>query len=565
MIGDQDASKVSEKAGGEKGGKNIEAMKETLVEGDVRTDSSETDVTQLAPTTYVSGKFRMKVPSKKKKNSDDEDATYERSAAETEKLKKHKAQPTGEIPRRRKVRKTTADKIPEAERVENVEMEVPVQSECRMVTPPTSPIHESIPEVNVTTKKIPSPTPQGSSQGFPKVPSNLDGGPTSLDDDVGYIPFFNGDKVDELAKKVGELEKAKADTDAELKVMKEKRKQVEAANVVLKNEMLAMNDEIEDVKAGNNALNEMIDELLVTNCDLNDANTTMSNANEILQKEIEDLKADKENKSKQIEMLYAVIEDRLGINVHAAYDDVEIRRAEAPRMEKEQQKGKGIAVEEASEEVLESSSRREQQQPEDEANDDNALVLAQQFVLVGKAKSVSYSREDNARRIEVEKRRLKAKQEKKDQTVEKVDEENDDEDEDLKDIEVGNLRHKYEIYEAEIKKSRKQVQEAMELAADEYAKFKAAKDVIKILTSQLKDIAERLAPGSYNLDSIKIPNGLESGSILQNLDTNGDILSTRISNRDDGYSDYGGGGSGVDLGNKYLPDHVPSQVRGVQN
>ncbi|KAJ0765543.1 putative transcription factor BREVIS RADIX domain-containing protein [Helianthus annuus] len=564
IIADQDALKVAEKAGGEKGGKNIEAMKETLVEGDVHTDSSDT-----------------------------ESDTYD-SAAETEKLKKRKglqkrkAQPTGEIPRRRKVRKTTADipeQIPEVERVENVEMEVPVQSECRMVTPPASPIHESIPEVNVTTpqqppktveeprsttKKIPSPspTPQGSSQGFPKVPSNLDGGPTSLDD-VGYIPFFNGDKVDELAKKVGELEKAKADTDAELKVTKEKRKQVEAENVVLKNEMLAMNDQIEDVKAGNNALNEMIDELLVTNCDLNDANTTMSNANEILQKEIEDLKADKENKSKQIEMLYAVIEDRLGINVHAAYDDVEIRRAEALRMEKEQQnaaeaakdKGKGIAVEEASEEVLESSSQREQQQPEDEANDDNALVLAQQFVLVGKAKSVSYSREDNARRIEVERRRLKAKQEKKDQTVEKVDEENDD----LKDIEVDNLRHKYEIYEAEIKKSRKQVQEAMELAADESAKFKAAKDAIEILTSQLKDIAKRLAPGSYNLDSIKIPNGLESGSMLQNLDTNGDILSTRISNEDDGYSDYGDGGSGVDLGNKYLPDHVSSQVRGVQN
>ncbi|KAJ0547851.1 putative transcription factor BREVIS RADIX domain-containing protein [Helianthus annuus] len=543
IIADQDASKVAEKAGGEKRGKNIEAMKETLVEGDVHTDSSDTEtdivVTQLAPTTDVSGKFRMKVPSKKKKNSDDEDATYD-SDAETEKLKKRKgsqkrkAQPTGEIPRRRKVRKTTTDIPEQIPEVENVEMEVPVQSEC-------------IPEPRSTSKKIPSPTPQGSSQGFPKVPSNLDGGPTSLDD-VGYIPFFNGDKVDELAKKVGELEKAKADTDAELKVMKEKRKQVEAENVVLKNEMLAMNDQIEDVKAGNNALNEMIDELLVTNCDLNDANTTMSNANEILQKEIEDLKADKENKSKQIEMLYAVIEDRLGINVHAAYDDVEIRRAEALRMEKEQQnaaeaakdKGKGIAVEEASEEVLESSSQREQQQPEDEANDDNALVLAQQFVLVGKAKSVSYSREDNARRIEVERRRLKAKQEKKDQTVEKVDEENDD----LKDIEVDNLRHKYEIYEAEIKKSRKQVQEAMELAADESAKFKAAKDAIKILASQLKDIAERLPPGSYNLDSIKIPNGLESGSILQNLDTNGDILSTRISNGDDGYSDYGGGGSG---------------------
>ncbi|MFS7935563.1 hypothetical protein Hanom_Chr05g00404941 [Helianthus anomalus] len=142
---------------------------------------------------------------------------------------KQKAQATGEVPRRRKGRKITAktmkdtssilEQIPEVEGVENVEMEVPVQSEFRMATPPTSPVHESIPEVNVstpqqppktdeepgsTTKNIPSPTPQGSSLGFPKVPSNHDDGPTSLDD-VGYIPFFNDDKVDELAKKVAEL------------------------------------------------------------------------------------------------------------------------------------------------------------------------------------------------------------------------------------------------------------------------------------------------------------------------------------------------------------------------
>ncbi|KAJ0435675.1 hypothetical protein HanIR_Chr17g0895881 [Helianthus annuus] len=148
-------------------------------------------------------------------------------------------------------------------------------------------------------------------------------------------------------------------------------------------------------------MNEMIDELLTTDCDLNDVNMMMRHANDIMHKEIEDLKADKENKYKQIEILYVVI--------HAAYDDIEIRRAEARRMEKQQQdaaeaaeaakdKGKGIAVEEASEDVLESSSHREQQ-PDVEVNNENALVLAQRFVLVGESKRVSYSREDNARSI----------------------------------------------------------------------------------------------------------------------------------------------------------------------
>ncbi|MFS7935564.1 hypothetical protein Hanom_Chr05g00404951 [Helianthus anomalus] len=70
IIVDQDASKVAEKAGGEKSGKNIEVVKETLVEGEIHTDSSETeseiDVTQIAPTTYVSGKIKLKGPSSKK-------------------------------------------------------------------------------------------------------------------------------------------------------------------------------------------------------------------------------------------------------------------------------------------------------------------------------------------------------------------------------------------------------------------------------------------------------------------------------------------------------------------
>lgn len=116
-------------------------------------------------------------------------------------------------------------------------------------------------------------------------------------------------------------------------------------------------------------------------------------------------------------------------------------------------------------------------------------------------------------------------------------------------------------------------------------------------------MAERLPPGSYDLDSIKIPNGLESSSILLNSDTNGDdqpksnlansayltspmdrssafvneALSPtgtfsgfsetkepiRMSNGNDAYSDVsslnGAGGAGVDMGNKYMSDHVASQ------
>lgn len=120
-------------------------------------------------------------------------------------------------------------------------------------------------------------------------------------------------------------------------------------------------------------------------------------------------------------------------------------------------------------------------------------------------------------------------------------------------------------------------------------------------------MAERLPPGSYDLDSIKIPNSLESNSVLHNSDTNGenqsksnlvnaDLISPidtsltsinetlgpteafkgftetkepiRISNGNDGYSDArslnGSGVTGLEMGNKYLSDNA-SSLEGENN
>ncbi|KAD5507568.1 hypothetical protein E3N88_15271 [Mikania micrantha] len=109
----------------------------------------------------------------------------------------------------------------------------------------------------------------------------------------------------------------------------------------------------------------------------------------------------------------------------------------------------------------------------------------------------------------------------------------------------------------------------------------------------LKDMVEKLPAESYDFDSIRIPNGLESICIPQHPDTNEDNQSKsnmvnlispidtsspastlgptetmelrKISDGNDGYSDSrslnGGEGSGVDLGNKYLSDHVFAQER----
>ncbi|CAL4903348.1 unnamed protein product [Urochloa decumbens] len=80
---------------------------------------------------------------------------------------------------------------------------------------------------------------------------------------------------------------------------------------------------------------------------------------------------------------------------------------------------------------------------------------------------------------------------------------------------VDNLRNRCELQELELQKSAKKVQDAMTLVAEESAKSKAAKEVIKSLTAQLKDMAERLPPDhcAYNVNEIKqahIPNGIES-------------------------------------------------------
>ncbi|MFS7979465.1 hypothetical protein Hanom_Chr10g00927621 [Helianthus anomalus] len=128
---------------------------------------------------------------------------------------------------------------------------MPVQSEFRIATPPTSPVQQNVPiqpevhstppqqtirvaEPTSTSKKTTTPDHQSSSQSFPAIPSNL-GLVPSLDD----VGFFGDDRVDGILKRVSILDKAKAESDEKLKATKaqlketiEKLKSVEAENVV---------------------------------------------------------------------------------------------------------------------------------------------------------------------------------------------------------------------------------------------------------------------------------------------------------------------------------------------
>ncbi|XP_073121216.1 PH, RCC1 and FYVE domains-containing protein 1-like isoform X2 [Henckelia pumila] len=89
-------------------------------------------------------------------------------------------------------------------------------------------------------------------------------------------------------------------------------------------------------------------------------------------------------------------------------------------------------------------------------------------------------------------------------------------------VEVDNLKNRYELQELELKNSAKKAQEAMMLAAEESAKSKAAKEVIKSLTAQLKDMAKMLPPAVCGTESFKLvhlPNGLEPNETNGNSDT----------------------------------------------
>ncbi|XP_047306824.1 PH, RCC1 and FYVE domains-containing protein 1-like [Impatiens glandulifera] len=75
---------------------------------------------------------------------------------------------------------------------------------------------------------------------------------------------------------------------------------------------------------------------------------------------------------------------------------------------------------------------------------------------------------------------------------------------------VDSLRQRCEQQELELQKQTKRAQDAIAFATEESSRSKAAKEVIKSLTAQLKDLAERLP----------LPNGLETNGLHLHVDGN---------------------------------------------
>jgi hypothetical protein len=73
---------------------------------------------------------------------------------------------------------------------------------------------------------------------------------------------------------------------------------------------------------------------------------------------------------------------------------------------------------------------------------------------------------------------------------------------------VESLTRKAQLQEVELERTTKQLKEALAITNEETTRCKAAKEVIKSLTAQLKDMAERLPVGSAR--TVKSPPSLNS-------------------------------------------------------
>ncbi|MFS7966558.1 hypothetical protein Hanom_Chr09g00775131 [Helianthus anomalus] len=90
--------------------------------------------------------------------------------------------------------------------------------------------------------------------------------------------------------------------------------QISSLNIKIKN--------LEDV---NQTLNQLLSEM----------SEASSNEMKAMKLEMEAMKADKVMKDEQLQIPYAVVESHLKMNVHAAFEEIEVRRDEERRLERE--------------------------------------------------------------------------------------------------------------------------------------------------------------------------------------------------------------------------------------
>ncbi|MFS7915703.1 putative transcription factor bZIP family [Helianthus anomalus] len=376
--------KKNEEIAAKQAQKSVTLKDETLKSSSDEDSEATQSESELVAETVGKGKVQLKKkPSKKRKDSDEEDSPYDPDQSKKNR-KKRKAAPAGVIPRNVRARKLSAESQKEIEgkkKQDDVEKSHTVETPKEIPTVESKKLNEDDDYVDITGVKFASPKPvhqniPESSQ--PKVEDfNLDfdvlgGGTGNFFDDMpeGDNDIFNDQVVKELAQRVKALEKEKVEAEAERKKLKGKIDELIESNnnfvdalVVKENRMKKMPEAIDDNTQVVDALSSEISSLNAKVKDLQNINQTLnqllnemneasSNEMKAMKLEMEAMKADKVMKDQQLQMLTAVVETHLKLNIHEAFDQVDVIRANERRQERERQmaeeanlRNKGIAEE----------------------------------------------------------------------------------------------------------------------------------------------------------------------------------------------------------------------------
>ncbi|KAJ0778173.1 putative transcription factor bZIP family [Helianthus annuus] len=374
--------KKNEEVAAKQAQKSVVQEDETLKSSSNEDSEATLSESELVAETLGRGKAQLKKKVlKKKKDSDEEDSPCNPDELKKNR-KKRKAAPAGVFPRNVRSRKTSAEPQKELEgkkKQDNVEKSPAVEIQKEISSVESKKLNDDD-DVEITGVKFVSPNPiqqdiPESSQ--PKVEAfNLDfddlGGATgNFFDDMpeGDNDIFNDQLVKELAQRVKSLEK-KAEAEAERKKLEEKIDELVESNnnfidalVVKENRMKKMQETINDntqvvdvLSSEISSLNTKVKDLQNINQTLNqllnEINEASSNEMKAMKLEMEAMKADKVMKDQQLQMLTAVVEAHLKLNIHEAFDQVDVLRANERRQERERQmaeeanlKNKGIVEE----------------------------------------------------------------------------------------------------------------------------------------------------------------------------------------------------------------------------
>ncbi|MFS7954368.1 hypothetical protein Hanom_Chr07g00629471 [Helianthus anomalus] len=431
-----------------------ESVKEKQPEVVVQSDSEDVDdeSTDTEPEIDMAkvglGKVQLKKkPQKKRKGSDEENSTYMPTAEEKKKLRtKRKAVQSGVIPRNVRVKKSGATK-PEFQSGKS-EKHVATSKGPETATESQEHVKKDADDESSRPKKTVLPD---LFEGFPNIQGEYK-------DDILFgeeFDMFHDATVKDLKKKISLLEKEKEKAEAEHDELKKQLEELSKVNEEIKSVMIKhakkiknMEGDVDDNAKLFEQLSMEITDLHLKNKKLNEINQTLyqliselheASANEFkaMKLEMEALRADKAVKNEQLNMLYTVMEHHLGIDVQSIYNNIEIKRVEERRAQREKELAEA-ATQRRKEVIIETQEAGGSSSQPDIEMVDAEVDQAQGFVLIGEATLPSYSFDDIIRLVQVEQRKRKEKEPKvmllQWKEEEKVVEEEEKEDEELEDV-----------------------------------------------------------------------------------------------------------------------------------